>query len=150
MPLFPFRFYLWLSYLSLFVSDINIHHRSAHPFIIMHRSFPTWHEGMRYRTMYVCDRKKCDPCAKGCNYTSDIEHTLYDDHPEHTFVPGEYGYRYERVRKQPTPGVPLKKDPAPIKDPSPVKHIPGIVSESVSKIKSTLDETGLPRAGRSE
>ena len=89
--------------------------------------------------MYVCDRQKCDPCARGCNYTSDIEHALYDDHPEHTFVPGEYGYKYERVRK---------KYPAPVKDPSPVKHIPGIVSESVSKIKGALDETGLPRAGR--
>ena len=65
----------------------------------MHRSFPTWHEGMKYRTMYVCDRQKCDPCARGCNYTSDINHALYDDHPEHTFVPGEYGYKYEAIRK---------------------------------------------------
>lgn len=26
---------------------------------------------------YICDRKKCEICAKECNHTPDIEHAFY-------------------------------------------------------------------------
>lgn len=36
------------------------------------------------RTFYVCDRKKCDRCAAGCHYTTDISHALYTKHTDFT------------------------------------------------------------------
>ena len=43
------------------------------------------------KTMYVCDKKKAcrksEACKKGlCNHTSDPKHTLYSDHPYHSFT----------------------------------------------------------------
>lgn len=36
---------------------------------------------------YVCDRKRCEHCAKDCNHTTDINHALYATHSEFIFHP---------------------------------------------------------------
>lgn len=38
----------------------------------MHKIFPE-----KKKHYYICDRKKCEQCAKGCKYTPDIEHAKY-------------------------------------------------------------------------
>lgn len=45
---------------------------------------------------YICDRKKCDRCAKECMYTRDIEHARYKEHPPHRWVLTRPGVYYER------------------------------------------------------
>lgn len=45
---------------------------------------------------YICDRKKCEHCAKGCIYTKDITHALYKNHG--IFLLTAYGL-YEQPRK---------------------------------------------------
>ena len=45
---------------------------------------------------YICDRKKCEHCAKGCIYTKDINHALYKDHD--VFILTAYGL-YEQPKK---------------------------------------------------
>lgn len=47
--------------------------------------------------MYVCNKKKCNPCVTGCHWTSDIGYALYEDHID--FAPESTGL-YERIRPQ--------------------------------------------------
>lgn len=45
------------------------------------------------KLFYICDKKKCKPCAKGCEYTTDESHALFKEHKG--FEPGLDGEMYE-------------------------------------------------------
>lgn len=51
----------------------------------------------KYKTLYVCDRKKCEHCCTECKHTADINHAKYDSH--YQFEPGRDGTLWEVIRK---------------------------------------------------
>lgn len=51
----------------------------------------------KYKTLYVCDRKKCENCCTECKHTADINHAKYDTHFQ--FEPGRDGTLWEVIRR---------------------------------------------------
>lgn len=47
-------------------------------------------------TYYICDRKKCNNCAKECKHTTDIEHAAYDEHNQFYYGDGFTLWEIER------------------------------------------------------
>lgn len=51
----------------------------------------------RRRKFYICDRKRCENCAKACKYTLDIEHARYPEYE--SFISADSGlFQREMIR----------------------------------------------------